>query len=75
MARINSAEANALERWILPLVEGMTEPVLFGYRSDLRERLYKLSRAEELTLHAIETEVEIRVRKHEAMKYGSVVTK
>jgi hypothetical protein len=73
MANYTAADTNGISKWLLPLVEPMKDAILFNYRADLRERLYSLSRPERLLLDAMEMEIEIRVRKHTTMKFGSVM--
>ena len=70
MANYTAADRKGIEMWLLPLVVPMNDAILFNYRSELRERLYQLNRPERLLLDALEMEIEVRVRRHTAMKFG-----
>jgi hypothetical protein len=70
MATYTAADRKGIEVWLIPLVDPMSDLVLFRYRSELRERLYSLSRPERILLDVIEMEIEMRVRRSESMKYG-----
>jgi hypothetical protein len=70
MTTYTAADRKGIEVWLIPLVDPMSDLVLFRYRSELRERLYSLSRPERILLDVIEMEIEMRVRRSESMKYG-----